>query len=156
LLVGLDLGLADRLETGGAQEALDRAVGGADARTLLLLPDVRLAHGNALHRERQPPRRRERLGALVGEPSRDQAGGDELAQIVRRARLHARGDFLGEQLEQEVGHNGRQVAGAAGIVKSKSAGFWPCFWGTRSSRTLPAGAPIPRHPMQALHRARWL
>src|SRR5256884_7179461 len=34
-----------------------------------------------------------------------------LAQILGRARLHARRNFLGEQFEQKVGHR-EQVAGA--------------------------------------------
>ena len=104
LLVGLDLGLVDRLEPGGAQEALDRALGRADARALLLLLHVGLPDRHALHRERQPARRGEGLGALVDQPGLDQPVGDELAQILGRARLHARGDFLGEQFEQKVGH----------------------------------------------------
>ena len=61
-------------------------------------------HRHALHRERQPARRDEGLGALVDQPGLDQPVGDELAQVLGRARLHARGDFLGEQFEQKVGH----------------------------------------------------
>ena len=40
--------------------------------------------------------------ALVDQPGIDQLAGDELLQILRRLRLHAGGDFLGEQLEQKV------------------------------------------------------
>ena len=36
----------------------------------------------------------------------DQPVGDEFAQILRRSRLHARGNFLGEKFEQELGHQG--------------------------------------------------
>ena len=54
--------------------------------------------------KREPPRRHERLGALIDEAGIDQPVGDELAQILRRARLHAGGNFLGEQFEQKVGH----------------------------------------------------
>ena len=43
--------------------------------------------------ERQPPRRHERLGAVIDKPGIDQPVGDSLAQIVRRARLHARRNF---------------------------------------------------------------
>ena len=57
-----------------------------------------------MHGKRQPPRRHERLGALVDKPGIDQPVGDELAQILRRPRLHARRNFLGEQLEQKIGH----------------------------------------------------
>jgi hypothetical protein len=59
-----------------------------------------------VHRKGQPPRRGEGFGALVDEPRRDQAVGDQLAQILDRARLHARGDFLGEKFEQKIGHCG--------------------------------------------------
>ena len=62
--------------------------------------------GTPCDREREPARRREGLGALVDEAGRDQPVGDELLQIVGRARLHARGDFLGEEFEQKVGHRG--------------------------------------------------
>ena len=54
----------------------------------------------------------EGLGALVDEPGLDQPVGDELAQILGRARLHARGDFLGEEFEQKVGHQGHAAVPA--------------------------------------------
>ena len=59
-----------------------------------------------MHAQREPARRHERLGALVDEAGIDQPVGHELAQILRRPRLHARGNFLGEQFEQQVGHGG--------------------------------------------------
>ena len=81
------------------------ACSGAPTRgPLLLFLDVRLARRNALHRQRQPPRRREGLGAVVGQARGHQLVGDELLQILRRPRLHARGNFLGEEFEQKVGH----------------------------------------------------
>ena len=86
------------------EEARDRAFGRADARALALFLQVRLPRRHALHGEREPARRRERVRALVDEPGIDQPVGDELLQILRRARLHAGGDFLGEQFEQEIGH----------------------------------------------------
>ena len=57
-----------------------------------------------MHGQRQPPRRREGLGALIGQPGGDQPVGDEAAQILRRLPLHARGNFLGEELEKQIGH----------------------------------------------------
>ena len=36
--------------------------------------------------------------------------GHEAAQVIGRARLHARRDFLGEQFEQEFGHVSRGIA----------------------------------------------
>ena len=56
--------------------------------------------------ERETARRHERLGAVVDETGVDQPAGHELAQIRRRLRLHAGGNFLGEKLEQQVGHGG--------------------------------------------------
>ena len=59
------------------------------------------------------PARSARAGAASRTPWRPRrpdrhrpAVGDELLQILRRARLHARGDFLGEQFEQKIGHGG--------------------------------------------------
>ena len=130
LLVGLDRGLLDRLEPGGAHEALDRAGGGADARTFLLLLHVGLPDRHALHREREAARGDEGLGALINETRIDQPVGDQLAQVLGRARLHARGNFLGKQFEQKVGHGGHrrwfpQVAGAGRAVKPKSVRLHP-------------------------------
>ena len=90
-----------------------RLLGRADARTLLLFLEVGLARRHALHGERQPPRRREGLGALIDEAGIDQPVGDELLQVLRRARLHAGGNFFGEQFEQKVGHgSGFDIRGA--------------------------------------------
>ena len=57
-------------------------------------------------REGQAARRGEGGGVGIGEAALDQAVGDEAAQVVGRLRLHAGGDFLGEEFEQEVGHRG--------------------------------------------------
>ena len=62
-----------------------------------------------MHRKRQASRRRESLRTFVDEAGRDQPVGDHLAQVLGRARLHARGDLLGQELEQEVGHFGQRV-----------------------------------------------
>ena len=110
LLVGLHLGFADRFQARGFEEAGDGVLRRADARALLLLAHVRLARRHAVHRERQPPRRHECLGAFVDEPGIDQAVGDRLAQILRRPRLHARGNFFGEKLEQKIGHGSRALS----------------------------------------------
>ncbi len=104
LLVGLHLGLIDRREPRGAEEAGDRLLRRADLRTLALLLHVRLLHRHAVHGQRQPPRRHEGPGALIDEAGGDQAVGDHLLEVVGRARLHARRDFFGEQFEQKVGH----------------------------------------------------
>src|SRR5262249_39169853 len=124
LLVGHDLGFADRFQPGGTQEALNGAFGRAYARPFLLLLHVGLAHRHALDREREAARGDEGLGAFINEPRGDERVGDTLAQILGRTRLHARWNFLGEQFEQKIGHR-EQVAGVVGIVKSKSAGRVP-------------------------------
>ncbi len=55
--------------------------------------------------QRQPARRREGARAFIDEAAVDQRVGDEPAQILRRLALHARGDFLGEEFEKEIGHS---------------------------------------------------
>jgi len=59
---------------------------------------------DAMHGQCKPARRRETLGALVGKPGRYQPVRDHLSQVLGRARLHARRDFLGQEFEQKVGH----------------------------------------------------
>lgn len=54
--------------------------------------------------EGEPARRGEGPGALIGQPALDQRIGDELLQVLRRLALHAGGDFLGEEFEQEIRH----------------------------------------------------
>ena len=94
--VRLHFCLGERFQAGGFEKTGDGLLRRADARAFFLLAPVRLAHRHALHRERQPPRRHERLGAVVDEPGFDQPVGDRFAQIVRSPRLHARGNFLRE------------------------------------------------------------
>ena len=94
------------VQAGAAQESLDRLVGRADARALALLALVGRASGQPVDGERQAARRGEGLGPLVDEAGIDQGVGDELLQVVGRAPLHARRDFLGEEFKQKVGHTG--------------------------------------------------
>ena len=109
LLVGLHLGLLDRLQAGRLEKAGDGALRRADARAFLFFLAVGLAHRHAVHRKREPARRGEGLGALVDEAGRHQTVGDDLFQILGGARLHARRDFLGQEFKQEVGHGGQGV-----------------------------------------------
>ncbi len=104
LLVGLHLGFADRFQPGALEKSLHRRVGRADARAFLLLAPVRLLGRQPVHRQRNAPRRGERLGAVIGQARVHQLVGDELLQILHRPALHPRRDFLGEQFEQKVGH----------------------------------------------------
>ncbi len=107
LLVGAGL---ERLagEAGRAQEALDRGGRRVGARALPLLALARRVLGEAFEREGEAAGRREGGGVGVGEAARDEAVGHEPAQVGRRLRLHPRGDFLGEKLEQQVRHHGVQ------------------------------------------------
>ena len=104
LWVALDLGFIERFEAGRFQETLHGRIGCADFRSAAFGLQIRLPRRNAVHGQRQPPRRRERLCALIDEAFGDELVGDHAAQIVRRLRLHARGDFLGEQFEQKIRH----------------------------------------------------
>ena len=104
LLVRLHLGFVDRLQADGLQKAGDRALGRADARALLFFLDVGLAHRHAVHRQREPARRGECLGAFIDEAGRHQPVGDDFLQVLGGARLHARGDFLGQKFKQKIGH----------------------------------------------------
>ena len=104
LLVRLDLRFINRLQSRALEEAGDGAFRRADARALLLFPHIRLLCRNALHRESEPARGHEGLGTFVDETRRDQLVGDELAQVLRSPRLHARRNFLGEKFEQKIGH----------------------------------------------------
>ena len=92
----LDPGFGQRGKPGGLEEALDRRVRSADARSLAFFLQVRLPRGNAVHRQRQPPRRRERFCALIDQPLGHELVGDHAAQVVGRLRLHPRGNFFGE------------------------------------------------------------
>ncbi len=112
--VALLVGAGDELvagEAGGAEEALDGLGGGVGAGALALLAGVGGAVGEAGEREGQPAGRGEGGGVGVGEAALDQAVGDEAAQVLGRLPLHAGGDFLGEEFEQEVGHRGASGGG---------------------------------------------
>ena len=82
----------------------------ADARAFALFLQVGLARRNAVHGQRQPPRRRERFRALIDQAFGDQLVGDHAAQIVGRLRLHPRGNFFGEKFEQKIGHRSRPAS----------------------------------------------
>ncbi len=108
-LVGLHLRFADRLQSGGPQEAGDGALGRANAWAFLFFLDVGLTCGNATHRQRKPAWRGKCLSAFVGEACLDQPVRHQLAQILSRARLHTRRDFLRQEFEQKIGHVGRNM-----------------------------------------------
>ncbi len=111
LLVGDDGRLVERGEAGALEEALDRLIGRADARALLLLAHVGALGGHADDVQRQAARRGIGAGALVMEARGNQPVGDHLLQILRRLLLHAGGDLFGEQFEKQFGH-GRLWSGS--------------------------------------------
>ena len=116
LRVGLDRRLLDAREAGALEEALDRAVGRADARALALLDAARLRFRQADDMQRQPPRRGEGLRALVRQARVDQRVGRQPLQILRRLALHAGGDFFAEQFQEQIGHS------CVSLIQVQSAG----------------------------------
>jgi len=65
-----------------AQEPFHRLFGRADARPLSFFADVGLLGGKAGHRQRQPPRSRERLGAFEQQTAVRQSADDQPLQIL--------------------------------------------------------------------------
>jgi hypothetical protein len=63
-----------------------------------------------------------RLGAFVKEVGIDESGGDERLQILRRASLHAGGDFLGKDFEEKLRHSIGSSAGEQANRVSMSGG----------------------------------
>src|SRR5207237_2984118 len=98
------LALLKRGKAGGFEKALHGLIRRAFARAAPLLRLIGLRPGEARHRERQP------AGGDEGfQRSKREAGGleplaREPLQVLRRARLHARRNFLGEELEEKIGH----------------------------------------------------
>ena len=119
LLVRLHRRLIDRRQAGALEEALDRLVGRADARPLALLALVGRAGRQAVDGQRQPARRGEGLGAFIDEAGIDQRLGDQLLQVLRRLPLHAGGNFLGEEFEQEIRHQ-RTAGGGSLLVERQN------------------------------------
>ena len=52
----------------------------------------------------QPDKKGDFYVAVIDKPGRHKSVSDELLQILRRPRLHPRGNFLGEEFEKEIGH----------------------------------------------------
>ena len=105
LLLILDHGgVVERGEARALQKALDRLLGRAYSGALALLRYARRHRGQAIDHQCEASRRRERLRGRAIEPQRLQPVDHEAFQVFRRTRLHAGRNFLGEQLEQELGH----------------------------------------------------
>ena len=108
---GLALAVAARLAIGQgpalaqlAQEALDRLVGRADARTLDLLGAIRRGHRQTVDDQREAPWRREGARRAPGQPGPLEPVADQPKQILGGASLHARGDLLGKEFDQQFSH----------------------------------------------------
>ena len=100
-------------EAGGFEEALDRLLGRADARALALLACVGLlARAGRRRRARGGAAWQRRRRASKLSPAAFQLLGHQTLQVLRRARLHARGDFLGEEFEREAQASLQASAGA--------------------------------------------
>ena len=98
------LRLVERGEACCLQEALDRLVGRADARAASFLADIGARRRQAIDHQRQPARRRERARVGEGDTRRLQSVADESLEILRGARLHARGNLFAQELEKQFGH----------------------------------------------------
>ena len=83
------------------QEACQRGFGGGDARPALLL---RRRLGPGLDFHHQPDAARPGKSARCAHGDRRQGRAHQPAQILCRPRLHPRGDFLGQQFQQQFGH----------------------------------------------------
>ena len=66
---------------------------------LCVLHVAALLSASALNRQRQAARRRKRSRSGIGQPGLDQTVGHQLLQVIRGARLHPRGNFLGERVQ---------------------------------------------------------
>ncbi len=97
------------LEAGGFQEAVDGGLGRIDAGAFALLGYVSGLGVQALDGEYQAAGAGMGLGSFIGEARFHQAIGDQCAQVFRRLRLHAGGDFFGEQFDQQFGHQALRV-----------------------------------------------
>ncbi len=96
--VALHQGLAG--DGGGPQETVDRRIGGAHARSLALLDAVFLTVGQPVDHQGQAPRPGKGGDAFEGQAGLRQALAGHALEVARRARLHARGNFLGEEFDQ--------------------------------------------------------
>ena len=104
LLVIALLGLIDGGEPRRFEEAFDRGLRRIDARALALLAHIGRARWQAIDHRDQAPRRGEGPDLLELEPRLAERAAQQPRQILARARLHARGDFFGEQFEQKLSH----------------------------------------------------
>ena len=103
-LVRARLGLVEGAKPGGFEESLKGRVWRADPGAFLLLAHIGRALRQAIDHHGEPARRGEAADRLEAEPRRLQCIAEQMRQILRRARLHPRGDLLREQLQQQLSH----------------------------------------------------
>ena len=105
--VALGVGPFDQLiarQPGLAEEPGQRLCGRIGARALHLLRHRLGGERQAARDQREPARGGVGLDRGGGEAGPGQFGGEQPRQIGARLVLHPRGDFFGEQFEQEIGH----------------------------------------------------
>ena len=120
LLVLDDLRLVDRLEAGTLEKAGKRLLGRADARALALFRHGRRLLRHVLDDQRQPARRRKAARLAHLETLRLQAVDHQPAQVVGGARLQARGDLFGKQLEQQLRHGASQASEGGEHIRDRA------------------------------------
>ena len=113
------LRLADGLQARALEEALHRLLGRADARALAFLRHGRRLLRHVVDDEGEPLRRREGACLAHLEALGLQAVDHQPAQVVGRARLQARGDLFGKQLEQQLRHMGFRGSSQASIGRRR-------------------------------------
>ena len=107
LLVLAPLRLIDGGKTCGFEEPLDGGIGRIDARALLLFPHIGRPRRQSVDDGGQPARRGEGPDRLVFEPRPGKRLPQETREVLARARLHACGDLLREQFEEQLSHRRR-------------------------------------------------
>ncbi len=91
-------------QAGLAQETVERLRRRAGAGTFKFFADGGRFQGQAAHDQGQPARSHEALDGGRLQPGLGQFVREQARQIVRCLQLHARGNFLAAQFEEEVSH----------------------------------------------------
>ncbi len=91
-------------QAGGTQEPFHRLVGGPDPGALAVLVPVALGRGQPLGHQGQAARAAEGLHGLRDQALAGQVFARQALEVARGLGLHARGNFFGEQFDQQLGH----------------------------------------------------
>ena len=114
-------------QTGTAQKPLDGFFRRVRLGAFAFLNLTRGGVQHPLNRQRQTARRRESGGRRIGQTSLDQPIGHQFLQVFCRAFLHAGGNFLREQFDQQVWHGntfGLPASGASLVPVVSGAWAW--------------------------------